>query len=76
MEVIYERADKNAQNLERERNYILETMEKVQSNFGDQKAGQQLVITLYNVINTLAEADSALYRLRSRIAPYISQTRK
>ena len=41
-----------------------------------QKAGQQLVITLYNVINTLAEADSALYRLRSRIAPYISQTRK
>lgn len=73
---VSERADKSIQNLERERNYILETMQRVQNNFGDQQAGQQLVLTLLCVINSLAAADSTMNALRSRIGSYISETRK
>ena len=35
LQVISERANTNIKSLERERNYVLETMEKVQNSFGD-----------------------------------------
>ena len=73
--VVSERADQNNTQLENERNYICETMEKIQSNFGNQPAGGQMVTNLYYVINNLSAADSALNALRSRIASYIAELR-
>lgn len=75
LRAVGERINGNIQNLERERNYVLETMQKVQSSFGDQPAGQQIVTQLYSVINSLAAADSSLNALHARIDPYINQTR-
>jgi hypothetical protein len=76
LRAVSERAGKNADNLRRESQYVTETMQKVQSNFGNQSAGQQVVTALYNVINSLGAADSALNALNSRIAVYNSETRK
>jgi len=70
------RADKNARNLARERQYLTETMEKVQKNFGGQREGQQLVVTLMSIINHLAAADSALNELRTEINLYVSNSVK
>ncbi len=71
-----ERAKEAMDRLERERGYVIETMQKTQSCFGDQTPGQKLVTTLYRANNALTAADSALYALRSRIGTYIQQTRK
>ena len=76
LRTVSERAAKNTGNLQRESQYVTETMHKVQSNFGDQPAGQQLVTALYGVVNSIAAADSALNALRSRIGIYSSETRK
>ena len=71
-----ERAAVSMDRLERERAYIIETMEKTQGGFGDQQPGQKLVASLYNVNNALSAADSVLYALRSRVESYIQQTKK
>lgn len=71
-----ERAKASMDRLERERGYVIDTMQKTQGSFGDQPPGQKLVTTLYHVNNALTTADSALYALRSRIESYIQQTRK
>lgn len=71
-----ERAKESMDKLERERNYVIETMQKTQASFGDQQPGQKLVTMLYHVNNALTAADSALYTLRSRVSSYIQETRK
>ena len=76
LRAVSERTGKNAENLRRESQYVTETMQKVQSNFGNQSAGQQMVTALYNVINSLGAADSTLNALHSRIEVYNSETRK
>ena len=76
LSALSERARESVEKLERERNYVLETMQKTQSSFGDQPPGQKLVTTLYHVNNALTAADSALYTLRSRIESYTQQIRK
>ena len=76
LRTVSERAGQNVERLQRESQYVTETMQKVQSNFGGQPAGQQLVTALYGVINSLGAADSALNALRSRIAIYNGEIRK
>ncbi len=76
LNALSERAKDSMDKLERERNYVIETMQKTQGSFGDQPPGQKLVTTLYHANNALTSADSALYMLRSRIESYIQQTRK
>ena len=71
-----ERAQKSMDALERERGYVTDTMQKIQGSFGDQREGQKLVTTLYEVNNALAAADSSLAALRSRVESYIRQTEK
>lgn len=73
---VSERANSNIVSLERERGYVLETMEKIQKNFGDQNAGQQMVVELYHVLNSLSFADSSLNALKSTIARYINQLKQ
>ena len=62
--------------MEREREETRMTMEKVQSTFGDQTAGQQIVAELYYCINDLAKADSSFYMIRSMINEYINSITK
>lgn len=76
LQVISERANSNIKSLERERNYVLETMEKVQKSFGDQRPGQQMVTELYHAINSMAFTDSSLNALRTAIDRYINQLKK
>lgn len=76
LHVISERANSNITSLERERNDVLETMEKVQKNFSDQRPGQQMVAELYHAINSMAFADSSLSALRTAIDRYIHQLKK
>ena len=71
-----ERAQKSMDALERERGYVTDTMQKIQGSFGNQREGQKLVMTLYEVNNALAAADSSLAALRSRVESYIRQTEK
>ena len=71
-----ERVKDAMEHLERECNYVNETMQKTQGSFGNQPAGQKIVTTLYYVNNTLNAADSELYKLSSRIENYIQQVRK
>lgn len=74
--VLIERAQQSVSELERERGYILESMEKAQRMFSDQPYGQELITTLYEVINRLAAADSSLYSLQSRANQYLEQIRR
>jgi len=69
-------ATRHTEHLDRERGYIIEAMNKAQETFGDQEAGQNLVITLSYVINNLVSADSAIYHLKSDIHEYIQQIQK
>ena len=50
------RSDGHISRMERERSYILENMDKIQSVFGNQPAGQELVKQLYGVINEVVMA--------------------
>ena len=61
------RSDGHISRMERERSYILENMDKIQSVFGNQPAGQELVKQLYGVINEVGMADSAMNELKSEI---------
>lgn len=70
------RIDSGIENLERERNYILSTMNKLQSNFGDQSAGQQAVTELYRAINSIAAADSSLNALRVELGRYTDEIKR
>ena len=45
----------------------MENMDKIQSVFGNQPAGQELVKQLYGVINEVVMADSAMNELKSEI---------
>lgn len=64
------------QYLEREREEILNSMNKVQGTFGDQQAGQQIVTLLMHSINDLSKADSSFYVIQSRINEYINYITK
>lgn len=61
--------------LARERSYITETMSRLQGTFGDQKAGQDMVTDLYLVINSVAQADSALSAAATALGSYIQLVR-
>ena len=76
LQAVNERASNNIGNLERERGYIMETMQKIQANFGNQNAGQQMVTQLYHAMNSLSFADSSLNALKSAISRYINQLRR
>lgn len=62
--------------LERERGEITNTINKVQSTFGDQHAGQYVVTTLYKTLQSIVNADSALYITRQEIKKYVQNLQK
>ena len=62
--------------LERERGEITNTMNKIQSSFGDQPAGQNIVTILYKSVQNIVNADSALYISRQEIKKYVQNLQK
>jgi len=67
---------RHSERLERERGEILNTMNKAQSAFGSQEPGQNIVMTLSHVINSIVSADGALYQLKSDISDFTQQMQK
>ena len=62
--------------LQRERGEITNTMNKAQSAFGDQQAGQGLVTTLYRTLQNIVVADSSLSIARQEIRDCIQNMKK
>lgn len=62
--VIQQRIDTHTERLEKCRENIIAAMNKVQSEFGKDPNGQQIVLMLNNAMSNLAFADSSLYRLK------------
>lgn len=62
--------------LQRERGEITNTMNKAQSAFGDQQAGQGLVTTLYRTLQNIVTADSCLHLVRQEIHDCIHNMQK
>lgn len=66
----------HAVKLQRERGEITNTMNKAQSAFGDQQAGQGLVTTLYKTLQNIVVADSSLNLVRQEIRDCIHNMQK
>ena len=62
--------------LQREQDEINNTMQKAQSTFGDQQAGQGLVNTLYKTLQNTVFAESALNMVRQSIRNRIVNMQK
>ena len=62
--------------LQRENGEIANTMNKAQSTFGDQQAGQQLVNTLYRILQNVNNADGSLNIVRQEMRDYIQMLQK
>lgn len=62
--------------LQRECGEITNTMNKAQSAFGDQPAGQGLVTTLYRTLQSITTADSSLHLVRQEIRNCIQSLQK
>jgi len=62
--------------LQRERGEITNTMNKAQSTFGDQQAGQILVTTLYRTLQNIVTADSSLHLVRQEIHDCVQNMQK
>ena len=66
----------HSERLERERGELLNTMNKAQSAFASQEAGQDLVKTLLHVISSVVSADGALHQLKSDLSDFPRQMQK
>ena len=66
----------HAVKLQREKGEIVNTMNKAQSAFGDQSAGQGLVSTLYRTLQNINNAESSLQMVRQEIREYIQNLHK
>lgn len=73
LQALTQRLQQSMDRLERERGYLLESMDKVQGTFGDQQAGSQMVTDLFQALNHAAMADSALYAASVELKSYINQ---
>ena len=62
--------------LERERGELTNTMDKVQSVFGNQREAMILVTTLYKTVQSVVNADTALYLARNEIKKCIQDLQK
>lgn len=62
--------------LERERGEITNTINKAQSTFGNQQGGLILVTTLYKTVQSIVNADSALYLARKEIKKCVQNLQK
>ena len=62
--------------LQREQGEITNTMNKVQSAFSDQQAGQILVSTLYKTLQNVIAAESSLNNLKQEITKCINNLKK
>lgn len=62
--------------MQRECDYINETISKIQANFGDQAEGQAMAIAMYKALQEITMADSALYRVSQGIDTTVSELRK
>ena len=62
--------------LERERGEIVNTINKAQSAFGNQHDALILVTTLYKTVQSIVNADTALYIARQEIKKYIQNLQK
>jgi hypothetical protein len=62
--------------MQRECEYINETVSKVHSDFGDQPSGQKLAISLHKAMLQATFADSALYRVGQGIDNATEMLRK
>ncbi len=60
----------------RESGELTNTMNKAQSAFGDQQAGQGLVNTLYRTLQNVVTAESSLHLVRQEIHDYIQNMQK
>lgn len=63
-------------NLEREREEIANSIKKVQSAFADQQAGLNLATILYETIQKIVNADTALFFTRQEIKRYVQNSKK
>lgn len=61
--------------LSREAGYISETMSKLQAAFGGDPQGQQAITLLYQIINDLNSADTALRNAKSGLETAIGTLR-
>lgn len=62
--------------LERERGELTNTINKAQSTFGNQQEAMILVTTLYKTVQSIVNADTALYLARQEIKKYIQNLQK
>lgn len=62
--------------IQREGGEITNTMNKAQSVFGDQQAGQNLVASLYRTLQNIVIADSSLHLVRQEIHDCIQSMHK
>ena len=76
MKAIESDVSTNAVMLERERGEIINTMNKTQSVFSDQRPGQELVSTLYKILQNLATVDSEMYLVKNDIEEFIRSLQK
>lgn len=63
-------------NIQREQGELSNTMNKVQSAFGNQHAGQSIVSTLYKSLQNLIVADGSLNCVKQEINSYIQELEK
>lgn len=70
------RVDSHTERLQRVRDEISRTMDKIQNEFGKTSEGQNLVLTLFEALNSLSVADSSLYSLKMGLSNYIGQLKK
>lgn len=73
---IDERVSKHIYYLERDRNEIVEAMNKAQEQFGKYRNGQSAVMAMFQALNALSTVDGILYSLKMEIQNYIGNIKK
>lgn len=62
--------------IQREQGEIANTMNKAQSTFGDQQAGQQLVAMLQKTLQSMIYANGSLQSVKQKIHGYVQNIQK
>lgn len=73
---IDERVSNHIDYLERDRNEIIEAMNKAQEQFGKDRNGQSAVMAMFQALKALSTVDGILYGLKMEIQNYISNIKK
>ena len=65
MRRISEAADQHTERLTREEGYILETISKLQTNFGEQQAGKEAIRYLYSIKDRIGTIKCYLEQIKT-----------